>query len=260
MTEMTVTGAAPSRAEPEGPLQSLRKLTMSGPALPRALPQLVPAVGRVGWRAELPVLRGSRSTLRDLRRSDARTLLAMMTVDEVARFISPPPSSVEGFERFIVWAREQRLAGHYACFGVVPAGCEHAVGLFQLRRLEPDVSTCEWGFALGWQYWGTGIFLEGARRVLDFSFDDIGIHRLEARACVHNGRGNGALRKVGATQEGLLRRSFLRNGTHHDQLLWSILQDDWARAKAVWGPKRGERPVRSAAYRLATARATGSRV
>ena len=55
----------------------------------------------------------------------------------------------------------------------------------------------------------------------------IGAKRLEARAAVANGRGNGALRKLGAVQEGLLRRSFLRNGQHHDQVLWGILADDW---------------------------------
>jgi ribosomal-protein-serine acetyltransferase len=44
---------------------------------------------------------------------------------------------------------------------------------------------------------------------------------------VANGRGNGALRKVGAVQEGVLRRSFLRNGEYHDQVLWSILAEDW---------------------------------
>ena len=55
----------------------------------------------------------------------------------------------------------------------------------------------------------------------------IGVHRLEARAAVQNGRGNGALRKVGALQEGILRKSFLRNGEHLDQVLWTILADDW---------------------------------
>ena len=38
-----------------------------------------------------------------------------------------------------------------------------------------------------------------------------------------NGRGNGALRKLGAVQEGVLRRSFLKNGQYLDQMLWSIL-------------------------------------
>jgi RimJ/RimL family protein N-acetyltransferase len=54
---------------------------------------------------------------------------------------------------------------------------------------------------------------------------------------VRNGRGNGALRKVGALQEGVLRRSFYRNGEHLDLVLWSILREHWYQAKAVWGPK-----------------------
>jgi RimJ/RimL family protein N-acetyltransferase len=35
------------------------------------------------------------------------------------------------------------------------------------------------------------------------------------------------LRKLGAVQEGILRRSFLRDGHYHDQVLWSILAEDW---------------------------------
>ena len=50
-----------------------------------------------------------------------------------------------------------------------------------------------------------------------------------------NGRGNGALRKIGATREGVLRKSFLRNGEYLDQSLWTILAEDWRDAKATWG-------------------------
>ena len=189
------------------------------------------------WRAGLPELHGKAATLRELRMSDASSLLAMLATDEVARFISPPPTTVEGFERFIVWAQAQRMVGNYACFAVVPAGYDTAVGLFQVRQLEPGFATAEWGFAIGSGFWGSGIFLECARQVVNFAFDELGIHRLEARSCVPNGRGNGALRKVGAVQEGVLRRSFLKNGEHLDQVLWSILREDWRQAKAVWGPK-----------------------
>ncbi len=71
--------------------------------------------------------------------------------------------------------------------------------------------------------------------MLQFTFETVGVHRLEARAAVANGRGNGALRKIGAVPEGVLRRSFFRHGQYHDQILWSILDDDWRQAKAVWG-------------------------
>ena len=71
--------------------------------------------------------------------------------------------------------------------------------------------------------------------VVDFAVETLGVHRLEARAAVANGRGNGALRKLGAVQEGVLRRSFLKNGEYLDQMLWSILDEEWRQAKAVLG-------------------------
>ena len=179
------------------------------------------------WRNALPVLTGSNFTLRELRLEDAPSLVAMLTTEEVSRFISPPPTTVEGFEKFIEWALRERAAGAYVCFAVVPTGCETAVGVFQLRSIEQGFVNAEWGFALGSQFWGTGIFVECARLVVDFAVDVIGIERLEARAAVANGRGNGALRKLGAVQEGLLRRSFLRNGMYHDQVLWGVLAEDW---------------------------------
>jgi ribosomal-protein-alanine N-acetyltransferase len=197
-----------------------------------------PAAGvRSDWTRGLPVLHGNDFTLRELRVSDAASLLALLTTEEVTRFISPPPTTLEGFERFIRWTRQEREAGRYLCFAVVPEGYDTAVGLFQVRRLDPLFDTGEWGFALASEFWGSGLFVNGAELVIDFVFDVVGARRLEARSAVQNGRGNGALRKLGAVQEGILRKSFLRNGKHLDQALWAILDVDWYRSKAVWGAK-----------------------
>jgi RimJ/RimL family protein N-acetyltransferase len=189
------------------------------------------------WRQSLPVLMGSTATLRELRLSDAPSLLAMLSSEEVARFISPPPTTVEGFERFIAWTHRERADGNYACFAVVPHGMDTAVGIFQIRQLEPGFGTAEWGFAIGSAFWGTGMFMDGARLVVEFAFDVIRTHRLEARAAILNGRGNGALRKLGAMQEGILRKSFLRNGEYLDQALWTILDEDWRAQRSIYGPR-----------------------
>jgi ribosomal-protein-alanine N-acetyltransferase len=194
------------------------------------------AVIESDWRRALPVLTSQSVTLRELRLTDAPSLLAMLSTEEVARFISPPPKSVEGFERFIAWTQREREAGQYLCFGITPQGTSTVVGLIQIRQTEPGFSTAEWGFVLGSPYWGSGIFTEAADLVLDFAFDVVGVHRLEARAAVQNGRGNGALRKLGALQEGILRRSFLRNGQYLDQVLWTILDSDRQRIRASHSP------------------------
>jgi RimJ/RimL family protein N-acetyltransferase len=179
------------------------------------------------WRQSLPVLAGSTFALRELRTEDAASLFALLTTAEVARFISPPPTTVVGFERFIARTHRERTAGNQACFAIAPHGISSAVGFFQVRSLEPGFGTAEWGFAMGSSFWGSGIFAEGAELVLGFVFDVLRSRRLEARAAVANGRGNGALRKISAVQEGVLRRSFFRHGTLYDQMLWSILADDW---------------------------------
>src|SRR4029434_4733652 len=95
------------------------------------------------WRTGLPVLSGVRVTLRELRASDAPSLFAMLTTEEVSRFISPPPTSVEGFERFIAWPARMRAQGTYACFAVTVDGGDAAIGIFQLRELEPGFGTAE---------------------------------------------------------------------------------------------------------------------
>jgi len=187
----------------------------------------LPEAASNDWRNGLPVLCGSRVLLRELRMSDASALFARLTAEAVSQFISRPPSTVEGFERFIDWTWHQRTAGTYACFAVTVDRDDAAVGIIQVRRLESDFSRAEWGFAIGSEYWGTGAFKESAELVLGFAFDVLGVHRLEARAVLRNGRGNGALRKLGAVQEGVLRKSFCRNGEALDQALWTILGDEW---------------------------------
>jgi [ribosomal protein S5]-alanine N-acetyltransferase len=185
------------------------------------------------WQQGLPTLAGEQVVLRELRASDAASLCALLTTEEVSRFISPPPTTVEGFERFIAWTLRQRTIGTYACFAVTLRGFDTAIGIFQIRELQPGFGTAEWGFAIGSPFWGTGVFQEGAELVIDFAFDTIGVNRLEARAAVLNGRGNGALQKVGAVQECVLRKSFLRNGEYLDQVLYAILDSDRCEAAAA---------------------------
>jgi RimJ/RimL family protein N-acetyltransferase len=185
------------------------------------------------WRRQLPLLNGGQVELRELRASDATALFTMLTTEEVARFISPPPTTVHGFEQFIAWTHRQRNLGAYVCFAVTLKGFETAIGIFQVREIEPGFGTAEWGFALGSAFWGTGVFQASAELVLGFVFETLGTHRLEARAALKNGRGTGALRKVGAVQEGVLRKSFLRNGEYLDQALYTILAEDWRASQAA---------------------------
>ena len=186
------------------------------------------------WRMGLPTLTGTRATLRELRASDAPSLFSALSDDRVTRFISPPPPTLDGLERFIAWTARQRAAGQSVCFAIVPRGSDTAIGVFQLRSLDSGFGVAEWGFVMASDFWGDGLFGDGARLIIDFAIDVIGSRRLEARVAVSNTRGNIALRKLGAVREGLLRKSFLRNGEFFDQSLWTILAEEWRAGTLSW--------------------------
>ena len=175
----------------------------------------------------LAILAGSGVTLRELRHGDAAVVVPLLGTSELTRLIAQPPSRVEDFSGFAAWAAGQRTAGRYACYAAALADGDRAVGVFHLRISDGDPGTAEWGFALDAPFRGTGLFQQSTGLFMDLAFNVMRLNRLEARAAVHNGRAVGALHKIGAVEEGLLRKSLLTNGRYVDQFLFSIIRDDW---------------------------------
>jgi ribosomal-protein-alanine N-acetyltransferase len=191
-----------------------------------------PAVLRADWRRGLPELTDGDLTLRELRSHDAASLVVHLNDPRVCRFIEPCPSTTTGFARFIRWTHAERRRGTLACFGIVPAGATGAVGVIQVWPIERDFSTAEWGFALGRSFWGSGLFIAGARLALDAVFSQLGVYRLEARAVDANRRGNRILEKLGAKRDGVLRGAFRDGAIVRDHVLWSILAPEWQMRRA----------------------------
>jgi RimJ/RimL family protein N-acetyltransferase len=187
----------------------------------------IPAADGPAWRRGLPVLHGPGVTLRELVTSDASNLYAEFTTPEAKRHVWSPPPNVVAFERFIEWTYSERAIGRYICYGVVPEGKNEAWGLFELRQLQPGFVRGELGFILSQAVWGTGAFNESAKLILDFAFDVVNVHRIEARAAVDNDRSNAALKKLGASREGTLKDAFWRDDHFVDQYLWAFLKTDW---------------------------------
>ena len=187
---------------------------------------------RADWWVELPELVSRKVTLRALRPDDAGALVTTLGSPVVQEYLSPGPATLDEARGFIDWTYRAHQAGRYICFGIVPNGVATVVEVFQIWPLEPTFRTAEWGFALGHPFWGTGLFVESARLIADLAFETLGVARIEGRSASENGRGNAALRKLGAKPEGLLRKCFeCTGGVVRDHILWALLDDYWRRVR-----------------------------
>lgn len=179
------------------------------------------------WRNLPPVLKGPGVQLREVETGDAVALYSLLSRDEIAEVITPPPVSPADLVSRIEAARIERLDGRGICFTLLRDRHPAPLGLFRVREVERGFGSAEWEFVIAPEHWGGGLFFAAAPAVVDFAFDVLRVHRLEARVSVGNGRGIGALRKIGASQEGVLRQSLQLEHGWVDQALLTLVADDW---------------------------------
>jgi ribosomal-protein-alanine N-acetyltransferase len=189
------------------------------------------------WRDDLPVLTARTVTLREPISSDLGPLVDLLSLGDATRFALDEPVSEVALQQLIERIARDRAAGRAFTYVITLTATRTVIGLLQVRQLDPGFEAAEWECTLAPSWRGSGVFVEAARLVGSFAFGSVGANRLEARVPVRDGRANGALRKLGAVQEGILRRSLRLGGEYLDQVLWSMLKEDWGEHWISIGPR-----------------------
>lgn len=96
-------------------------------------------------------------------------------------------------------------------------------GLSQVDRRNLRANLGYW-VRRGWT--GRGIATEAARLVARWGLTTAGLHRLEVLIAVENEPSLRVAHKIGAVQEGRLRRRLMLHGQLHDAILFSLVPDD----------------------------------
>lgn len=104
------------------------------------------------------------------------------------------------------------------------------IGGVLFRTFEPDQGSCEVGCWLGAGVEGKGLMTAAARVLVDWAFRVRGMTRVYWQTTPANTRSIAVAKRLGMTEEGVLRKSFAHNGIHHDVMVLSILADEWQAA------------------------------
>ena len=92
------------------------------------------------------------------------------------------------------------------------------------------------------RFWSAGYGTEAIRLLLRYAFDDLGLHRVDLLVIAYNARAIRAYEKCGFVREGVLRESALVDGVRHDDVLMSILEQEY-RAQSWAGRSEPSRSI-----------------
>lgn len=128
--------------------------------------------------------------------------------------------------RLKLYKTEMRQGTAYS-FLVLRRGDDVLLGGVTLSNLRRGVAqAASLGYWIGAPFARQGYMTEAIAAVLDFAFDRLGLHRIEAACLPHNEASRRLLFKAGFREEGFAREYLRINGRWQDHQLFAILAAD----------------------------------
>lgn len=174
------------------------------------------------------VLRSERLILRPLRAADAPAVFATYSDPEVVRYWSGAPwTEPARAEDYIAGGIRDIADGSAMRLGVELAASGAWVGQVSLYNFDAQNRRCDIGYALMRAHWGRGYIGEALAALLQFGFDTLDLHRVEADIDPRNDASRRAVERLGFKEEGLLRERWLVNGEVCDTVFYGLLRREW---------------------------------
>jgi len=175
---------------------------------------------------KFPVLETERLILREHALSDADALFAMRTNEEVMRYIDRErPKDLLDIKAFISTFNDDFRAGkNLAWVMALKEKPEQMIGSIGYWRTDLANHRAEMGYMLHPDYWRKGYISEALKKTIDFGFDEIKLHSIQANINPNNDASRQILIKHGFVKEAYFKEDYYFNGQFLDSEIYSLLK------------------------------------
>jgi len=144
-----------------------------------------------------------RLSLRKLAKTDVDLIVALNSDPEVMKYIGEPDDSFENAKKYV----EMRVDGYadkdgLGIFIATEKDSDAEIGWICLKQLD-DTEEIEIGFRLLKKYWGKGYATEGAKCLLEFGFEELGLEEIAGVTLPTNTPSQQVLKKIGLEYIGI---------------------------------------------------------
>lgn len=179
-----------------------------------------------------PILTTSRLLIKAFNLTDAEAVFAYRSDPEIGKYQSFHPTNADETKAFIlskdlIFNTEDTWfqLGIY-CNGIV-------IGDMGIHFVGPCNSQCEIGYTLARQEQGKGYAQEAVTAVVDYLFGTLKKHRITASLDPRNIASVKLLERIGFRREGLFVKSYFNNGVWEDDLMYAVLDEEWAHITGI---------------------------
>ena len=172
-----------------------------------------------------PILASERLQFRKLTATDAPEILALRGNPETMRFIPRPLlTDIEGALAHIKSINDKIEENLDINWAITEKNSDKCIGIMGFYRTQPEHFRSELGYMLLPEYWGKGYVTEAVTTLLNFAFNTLNFHSIEAVIDSRHKASERILQKNGFSKEAHFVENFYYNSEFTDTVIYSLLK------------------------------------
>lgn len=181
---------------------------------------------------KIPTLETDRLILRELKKSDVKDMYEYSVNPKTSEFLLwDVHKSQEYTKEFIEYVIGKYKSGEYNDWALVYKFNNKMIGTCGFTKIDDENKVAEIGYVINPDYWNLGLATEAAEIVMDFAFDTMKLHRVEAKFMFGNDASLSVMKKLGMKFEGYHRDALFVKGKYRTVGYASILRDEYYQRK-----------------------------
>jgi len=163
--------------------------------------------------------------LRPSNSTDAEGMFAMLSDPESMKYwCDQPKTDINEAIKVLNKDLESDAQGNSMCWAVTLNGHDKMIGKCILFQFSEANRRAEIGYILNRKYWRQGYMHQALEGVIDFAFNTLDLHRIEADIDTQNTASLGLLKKLGFKREGLFRERWFVYGEWQDSVMLGLIR------------------------------------
>lgn len=101
------------------------------------------------------------------------------------------------------------------------------IGLAGFVEINKINKNAQMGYCLDKNFQGKGIISKACKKIIEYGFNELDLHRIEIRAAVSNQKSKAVIKRLNTVYEGVSRNYYLLNGKFSDCEVYSIIKNEY---------------------------------